>query len=136
MTDQESKFLISCNFFLLFLFQLFYACISLLRWNNAVQSQSGIGIAGVLLVALTVAAGLGITSVLRIAFNASTTQVRQLVFANNADPDWSSVIWVLTVFYRDSKIHQQMTKQATFMVNGTESYKKVFLRENRYLFVL
>ena len=58
------------------LFQLFYACISLLRWNNAVQSQSGIGIAGVLLVALTVAAGLGITSVLRIAFNASTTQVR------------------------------------------------------------
>ena len=64
--------------FLFFFFQLFYACISLLRWNNAVQSQSGIGIAGVLLVALTVAAGLGITSVLRIAFNASTTQVCQI----------------------------------------------------------
>ena len=55
--------------------QLFYACVSLLKWNNVVQSQSGIGIAGVLLVALTVAAGLGITSLLRIAFNASTTQV-------------------------------------------------------------
>ena len=72
----ESKFLIYCKFSSFF--QLFYACISLLRWNNAVQSQSGIGIAGVLLVALTVAAGLGITSVLRIAFNASTTQVSQI----------------------------------------------------------
>ena len=63
----------------IFYFQLFYACVSLLKWNNVVQSQSGIGIAGVLLVALTVAAGLGITSVLRIAFNASTTQVRKIV---------------------------------------------------------
>ncbi|KAL4236598.1 Protein patched 1 [Mactra antiquata] len=58
-----------------YVLMLFYACISLLRWNNVVQSQSGIGIAGVLLVALAVAAGLGISSVLGIAFNASTTQI-------------------------------------------------------------
>lgn len=62
-----------------FYFQLFYAGITLLRWNNVVQSQSGIGIAGVLLVALAVAAGLGICSILGIAFNASTTQVSLFV---------------------------------------------------------
>ena len=52
-----------------------YACISLLKWTDAVQSQSGVGIAGVCLVALSVAAGLGIASVIRIHFNAATTQV-------------------------------------------------------------
>ncbi|KAK3091489.1 hypothetical protein FSP39_020198 [Pinctada imbricata] len=58
-----------------YILMLFYACVSLLRWNNAVQSQSGIGIAGVILVALSVAAGLGICSLLGIVFNASTTQI-------------------------------------------------------------
>ncbi|XP_069128023.1 protein patched homolog 1-like [Argopecten irradians] len=58
-----------------YVLMLFYSCISLLRWNNGVQSQSGIGVAGVLLVALSVAAGLGICSVLGIPFNASTTQI-------------------------------------------------------------
>ncbi|GFR79109.1 protein patched homolog 1 [Elysia marginata] len=52
-----------------------YACVSLLRWNDAVSSQSGIGMAGVILVSLSVAAGLGICSVLSISFNASTTQI-------------------------------------------------------------
>ncbi|KAK3783201.1 hypothetical protein RRG08_046993 [Elysia crispata] len=52
-----------------------YACVSLLRWNDAVSSQSGIGMAGVVLVSLSVAAGLGICSVLGISFNASTTQI-------------------------------------------------------------
>ncbi|RUS84707.1 hypothetical protein EGW08_007535 [Elysia chlorotica] len=52
-----------------------YACVSLLRWNDAVISQSGIGMAGVVLVSLSVAAGLGICSVLGISFNASTTQI-------------------------------------------------------------
>ncbi|XP_050403061.1 protein patched homolog 1 isoform X2 [Patella vulgata] len=52
-----------------------YALLSLLKWNDAVNSQSGIGMAGVLLVSLSVAAGLGICSVLNIKFNASTTQI-------------------------------------------------------------
>ena len=39
------------------------------------SSQSGIGMAGVVLVSLSVAAGLGICSVLGISFNASTTQI-------------------------------------------------------------
>ncbi|XP_074642065.1 protein patched homolog 1-like [Tubulanus polymorphus] len=58
-----------------YVLMLIYACISLLRWTDAIKSQSGIGVAGVLLVALSVAAGLGICSVLGITFNASTTQI-------------------------------------------------------------
>ncbi|XP_013398571.1 protein patched homolog 1 isoform X2 [Lingula anatina] len=58
-----------------YIFMLVYAIISLMRWTDFVQSQSGIGMAGVLLVALSVAAGLGICSVLGIRFNASTTQI-------------------------------------------------------------
>ncbi|XP_041359146.1 protein patched homolog 1-like isoform X2 [Gigantopelta aegis] len=58
-----------------YLLMFVYACVSLLKWNDAVNSQSGIGMAGVLLVSLSVAAGLGICSVLGITFNASTTQI-------------------------------------------------------------
>ncbi|XP_048757819.2 protein patched homolog 1-like isoform X2 [Ostrea edulis] len=57
-----------------YVLMVFYACISLMRWNNGVQSQSGVGVAGVLLVALSVAAGLGVCAVLGISFNAATTQ--------------------------------------------------------------
>lgn len=56
--------------------QLMYACVSLLRWTDVVNSQSGIAMAGMLLVAMAVAAGLGLCSLLRIPFNAITTQVR------------------------------------------------------------
>lgn len=39
------------------------------------RSQTGVGLAGVILVSITVAAGLGFCAILGIAFNASTTQV-------------------------------------------------------------
>lgn len=58
-----------------YILMFIYACISLMRWSDAVHSQSGVGMAGVLLVSLSVAAGLGMCSVLGIAFNASTTQI-------------------------------------------------------------
>lgn len=48
----------------------------MLRWDCA-QSQGTVGIAGVLLVALAVASGLGLCALLGIAFNAATTQVYQ-----------------------------------------------------------
>ncbi len=57
------------------MFQLVYACVTMLRWSDPVRSQSAVGVAGVLLVSLSVAAGLGMCSVLGIRFNASTTQV-------------------------------------------------------------
>ena len=70
-----------------YVLMLFYACVSLMKWSDAVQSQSGIGVAGVLLVSLSVAAGLGISSVLGINFNASTTQVNvTTVFSSWRNP--------------------------------------------------
>lgn len=48
----------------------------MLRWDCA-QSQGAVGLAGVLLVALAVASGLGLCALLGITFNAATTQVDQ-----------------------------------------------------------
>ena len=56
------------------LFQLAYACVTMLRWDCS-KSQGAVGLAGVLLVALSVASGLGLCSLLGISFNAATTQV-------------------------------------------------------------
>nr|XP_034978248.1 protein patched homolog 2 isoform X3 [Zootoca vivipara] len=65
--------LINCCLILLHL-QLAYACVTMLRWDCS-KSQGAVGLAGVLLVALSVAAGLGLCSLLGISFNAATTQV-------------------------------------------------------------
>lgn len=45
------------------------------RRGDAVRSQTGAGIAGVLLIGFTAAAGLGFCVFLGIAFNATTTQI-------------------------------------------------------------
>lgn len=58
-----------------YVLMLIYAGVSLVNWANPVRSQSGLGIAGVLLVAITVAAGLGFCALIGIVFNASTTQI-------------------------------------------------------------
>ncbi|XP_075216920.1 protein patched isoform X2 [Lycorma delicatula] len=58
-----------------YIIMLLYAGISLFRWSDPVRSQSAIGLAGIVLVSFTVAAGLGFCAVLGIAFNASTTQI-------------------------------------------------------------
>ncbi|XP_032971627.1 protein patched homolog 2 isoform X6 [Rhinolophus ferrumequinum] len=57
-----------------YLLMLAYACVTMLRWDCA-QSQGAVGLAGVLLVALAVASGLGLCALFGIAFNAATTQV-------------------------------------------------------------
>nr|XP_019572105.1 PREDICTED: protein patched homolog 2 isoform X1 [Rhinolophus sinicus] len=59
-----------------YLLMLAYACVTMLRWDCA-QSQGAVGLAGVLLVALAVASGLGLCALFGIAFNAATTQVHQ-----------------------------------------------------------
>lgn len=59
--------------------QLAYACLTMLRWDCA-KSQGAVGLAGVLLVTLSVAAGLGLCSLLGITFNAATTQVGLFLF--------------------------------------------------------
>ncbi|XP_011634801.2 protein patched, partial [Pogonomyrmex barbatus] len=63
------KIAISCALMLL------YAGIALFRWKDPVRSQSGVGIAGVMLICATVAAGLGFCALLGIPFNATTTQI-------------------------------------------------------------
>ena len=60
---------------LLFFLQLIYAGIALFRKSDLVRSQAGLGISGVILVAITVAAGLGLSAFIGIPFNASTTQI-------------------------------------------------------------
>ena len=52
-----------------------YTVIALYRWTDKVRSQSGLGLAGVLLVAITVAAGLGLAALIGISFNAASTQI-------------------------------------------------------------
>ena len=52
-----------------------YAALSLINFCNAVQSQAGIGVIGVVLVSVSVAAGLGLCSLLSLPLNATTTQI-------------------------------------------------------------
>ena len=59
----------------MFSLQLVYAGASLYRWTDGVRSQAGLGLAGVLLVAMNVSAGLGLAALIGIHFNAATTQI-------------------------------------------------------------
>ena len=62
--------------FICFTFQVGYACVTMVRWYDGVQSQGGVGLFGVILVAGAVTASLGVCAAVGISFNASTTQVR------------------------------------------------------------
>ncbi|RMC21305.1 hypothetical protein DUI87_02166 [Hirundo rustica rustica] len=57
-----------------YLLMLAYACLTMLRWD-CTKSQGAVGLAGIFLVALSVAAGLGLCSLIGISFNAAKTQV-------------------------------------------------------------
>ena len=52
-----------------------YSAVTLYRWGDKVRSQAGLGLAGVLLVAITVAAGMGLSALIGISFNAASTQI-------------------------------------------------------------
>lgn len=54
---------------------LIYAYLSLFRWSEPFKSQSGVGIAGVILIVASIASGLGFCALIGIVFNASTTQI-------------------------------------------------------------
>lgn len=49
--------------------------MALYRWSDCVRSQAALGVGGVLLVAVSVASGLGLCALLDIAFNAATSQI-------------------------------------------------------------
>ena len=63
------------NVVLGYMFMILYAVVSLYRWGDKVRSQAGLGLGGVLLVALNVGAGLGLAALLGLAFNAASTQI-------------------------------------------------------------
>ncbi|XP_034941243.1 protein patched [Chelonus insularis] len=54
---------------------ILYTGFALFRWKDPVHSQASVGVAGVILICATVAAGLGFCALLRIPFNAITTQM-------------------------------------------------------------
>lgn len=54
---------------------IIYSAITLIRWKDPVKGQSAVGIAGVLLIGMSTAAGLGLCALLAIPFNAATFQV-------------------------------------------------------------
>lgn len=52
------------NYLFCFYFQLIYVAFTLMQWRDPVRSQAGVGIAGVLLLSISVAAGLGFCALL------------------------------------------------------------------------
>ncbi|KOB76937.1 putative hedgehog receptor, partial [Operophtera brumata] len=52
------------NIILGYMFMLIYVAVTLMQWQDPVRSQAGVGIAGVLLLSITVAAGLGFCALL------------------------------------------------------------------------
>lgn len=82
---------------------ILYAIITLMRWKDPIRGQSAVGIAGVLLIGMSTAAGLGLCALLGRAFNAATTQVIPfLALGLGVDH-----IFVLTAAYAESDPNDQ-----------------------------
>ena len=73
------------------------------RWSDLVRSQSGLGVAGVLLVILTIGPGLGLCALVGIHFNASTSHIvpylalglgvdAMFILAHSYSEQWDSII--------------------------------------------
>lgn len=84
---------------------LVYAVVTLMRWKDPIKGQSAVGIAGVLLIGMATAAGLGLCAVLGRAFNAATTQVVPfLALGLGVDH-----IFILTHAYAESNCNDQIS---------------------------
>lgn len=82
-----------------------YAFCTLIRWRDPVKGQSSVGVAGVLLIGFSTAAGLGLCAILGIVFNAASTQVVPfLALGLGVDH-----IFMLTSAYSESN-RQEQTK--------------------------
>ncbi|XP_073089915.1 protein patched homolog 2 isoform X4 [Manis javanica] len=88
--------------------QLAYACVTMLRWDCA-QSQGTVGLAGVLLVALAVASGLGLCALLGITFNAATTQVLPFLALGIGVDDIFLLAHAFTEAPPDTSLQQERT---------------------------
>lgn len=63
------------NIYWYLMLQVLYVGIVLHNRRDPAGSQTGVSVAGVILVSITVAAGLGFCALVGIAFNATTTQI-------------------------------------------------------------
>ncbi|XP_054738607.1 protein patched [Anastrepha obliqua] len=80
-----------------------YAFCTLIRWKDPVKGQSSVGVAGVLLIGFSTAAGLGLCALLGIVFNAASTQVVPfLALGLGVDH-----IFMLTAAYAESNRKEQ-----------------------------
>ncbi|XP_039957123.1 protein patched [Bactrocera tryoni] len=80
-----------------------YAFCTLIRWKDPVKGQSSVGVAGVLLIGFSTAAGLGLCALLGIVFNAASTQVVPfLALGFGVDH-----IFMLTAAYAESNRKEQ-----------------------------
>lgn len=82
---------------------LVYAVITLMRWKDPIKGQSAVGIAGVLLIGTSTAAGLGLCALFGRAFNAATTQVVPFLALGLG----VNHIFVLTHAYAESNSNDQ-----------------------------
>jgi patched 1 protein len=99
--------------------QLVYAAVTLVRWHDPIKSQCAAGIAGIILVTISVAAGLGLCAVLGIAFNATTTQIV---------PFLALGLGVDNMFLLTHMYSEQTSSDAQFDVSfNTSSFYHIFL---------
>ncbi|XP_031784306.1 patched isoform X4 [Nasonia vitripennis] len=89
-----------------------YAGVVLIRWNDRVKSQSGIGIAGVMLVIASLAAGLGFCALLGIPFNATSTQIVPFLILGLGIHD----MFLLTHTYAELSVYDLPRNQQTGVV--------------------
>lgn len=82
---------------------LVYAIVSSMRWKDPIRGQSAVVIAGVLLIGMATAAGLGLCALLGRAFNAATTQVVPFLSIGLGVDH----IFVLTHAYAESNTNDQ-----------------------------
>lgn len=81
-----------------------YAVMALIRYHNGVRGQTAVGIAGVLFIVLSTAAGLGCCAVLGVPFNAATFQVVPFLALGIG----VGHIFTLTATYAESRHDEQI----------------------------
>ncbi|XP_018056844.1 PREDICTED: protein patched [Atta colombica] len=91
---------------------LLYAGVALFRWKDPVRSQSGVGMAGVMLICATVAAGLGFCALLGIPFNATTTQIVPFLALGLGVHD----MFLLTHTYAELSVNEVPSNEQTGVV--------------------
>ena len=94
---------------------------ALFRWTDVVHSQSGLGAGGALLVASTVAAGLGLCALLGLQSGPATSQVLPYL-AMGLGMD---AVFLMVRTYAERIVDSTADLEVSFPMNGTASVVKV-----------